>query len=179
MVLATAAAAMAVAYPGISAAATAQELSRDSRLALDRLYALHPETRQWAKAARAIIVFPEILKAGFVFGGQGGDGAMFEKGKVVGFYRAAAGSFGLQAGAQKFSYALFLMTPKAIESVRSANGWSIGTGPSVVLIDEGAAKAMTTTTMHKDVYAFVYGQKGLMGGIDIEGSKITQIHPKA
>lgn len=179
MTLATAAAMMALAQPGVSAAATAQELTRNSRLALDRLFALHPQTRQWAKAARAIIVFPEIVKAGFIVGGQGGDGAMFEKGTVVGFYRSAAGSVGLQAGGQTFSYALFLMNQKALDYVKSSNGWSIGTGPSVVVVDEGAAKALTSTTMRKDVYAVVYGQKGLMAGVSLEGSKITPIHPKA
>lgn len=179
LTLATAAAMMALGRPGVSVAATAQELTRNSHLALDRLFALRPQSRQWAKGAKAIIVFPEIIKAGFVFGGQGGDGAMFERGKVTGFYRTAAGSFGLQAGAQKFSYALFLMNQKALDYVKSTDGWSIGTGPSVVLIDEGAAKALTTTTMRKDVYAVVYGQEGLMAGLSLEGSKITKIHPKA
>jgi lipid-binding SYLF domain-containing protein len=179
LTLAAAAAMVALARPGESAAATAQELARNSHLALDRLFALRPQTRAWAKQAKAIIVFPEIIKAGFMFGGQGGDGAMFEKGKVTGFFRTAAASFGLQAGAQKFSYALFLMNQKALDYVKSTDGWSIGTGPSVVLVDEGAAKALTTTTMRKDVYAMVYGQQGLMAGLSLEGSKITKIHPKA
>ena len=179
LTLATAVAMMALVRAGDSAAATAQQLAQDSRLALDRLFALRPQSRQWAKAARAIIVFPEIIKAGFVFGGQGGDGAMLEKGKVVGFYRTAAGSFGLQAGAEKFSYALFLMNQKAVDYVKSTDGWSIGAGPSVVLIDEGAAKALTTTTMRSDVYAVIFGQQGLMAGLNLEGSKISRIHPKA
>jgi lipid-binding SYLF domain-containing protein len=179
LTLATAAAMMALGSPGASFAATAQELTRNSHLALDRLFALHPQTRQWAKQAKAILVFPEIIKAGFLVGGQGGDGALFERGKVVGFYRTAAGSFGLQAGGQKFSYAMFLMNQKAVDYLKSSDGWSIGTGPTVVVVDEGAAKALTTTTMRKDVYAVVYGQEGLMAGISLEGSKITPIHPKA
>lgn len=178
LILAAAATAFA-AQPGVSVAATAQELTQNSRLALDRLYALHPKTREWAKSARAILVFPEIVKAGLVVGGQGGEGAMFEHGKVVGFYRSAAGSLGLQAGAQKFSYALFFMNQKALDYVKASDGWSIGAGPSVVIVDEGAAKSLTTTTMKKDIYAIVFGQKGLMAGIGLEGSKITKIHPKA
>jgi len=179
LTLATAAAMMALARPGVSAAATAEELSSNSHLALDRLFALRPEARQWATKARAILVFPEIVKAGFMVGAQGGDGALIEKGKVVGFYRIAAGSFGLQAGAQKFSYALFFMTQQALDYLKSSNGWSIGSGPSVVVLDEGAAKSMNTTTMRKDVYAVPFGQKGLMAGLGLEGSKITPIHPKA
>jgi len=177
LILAAAATAF-VARPGVSQAATAEELARDSRLALDRLYAVRPEARQWGQTARAILVFPEIVKAGFMVGGQGGDGALLEKNKVVGFFRIAAASFGLQAGAQKFSYVQFFMTQKALDYAKSSDGWSIGSGPSVVLIDEGAAKSMNTTTMRKDIYAVAFGQKGLMGGLGLEGTKITRIHPK-
>lgn len=179
LTLATAAAMMALAHPGAAAAATAEELASNSRLGLDRLYALRPEARGWAQSARAILVFPEIVKAGFMVGGQGGEGALFERGKVTGFYRIAAASFGFQAGAQKFSYALFFMTQGALDYLKSSNGWSIGSGPSVVVVDEGAAKSMNTTTMRKDVYAVPFGQKGLMAGLGLEGSKITPIHPKA
>lgn len=178
LILAAAATAFA-ARPGVSAAATAQELSQNSRLALDRLYALHPKTRDWAKEAKAVLVFPEIVKAGFMVGGQGGDGALFVHGKVAGFFRTGSASFGLQAGAQKFSYALFFMTDKAVDYVKTNDGWSIGSGPSFVLVDAGMAKNLNNTTMRKDIYGIVWGQKGLMAGIGLEGSKISRIHPKA
>jgi len=160
-------------------AASASELSSTARAALKKLYAANPSTKTLGNKATAILVFPKIVKAGFMVGAQGGDGALIEKGKVVGFYRIAAGSFGLQAGAQKFSYALFFMTQQALDYLKSSNGWSIGSGPSVVVLDEGAAKSMNTTTMRKDVYAVPFGQKGLMAGLGLEGSKITPIHPKA
>jgi lipid-binding SYLF domain-containing protein len=159
-------------------AATASELAQDARTALARLYAAKPETKAWGRQARAVLVFPSIVKAGFLVGGQGGEGAMLVNDKAVGFYRIAAGSFGLQAGAQRFSYIMFFMTQAAVDYAKSSSGWSVGSGPSVVMVDEGAAKSMNTTTMRKDIYAVIFGQHGLMAGMGLEGSKISRITPK-
>ena len=176
MLLATA----ALAAPKASRAASATELATESRLALDNLYAVRPEARGWGRDAKAILVFPKITKAGIVMvGGQTGDGALFVNNEPIGFFRIFAGSFGLQLGAQKFSYAMFFMTQKAVDHAKSSEGWSIGSGPSVVLIDEGKAKSMNTTTMRKDIYAVAWGQQGLMAGLGLEGSKISRIHPDA
>ena len=171
-------AAAALARPGLAAAATARELAKEGRLALDNLFAVRPESRAWAKTAKAIMVFPRITKAAVLVGGQGGDGVLFVKDRAIAFYRIAAGSFGLQFGAQKFSYAMFLMTQKAVDYAKESEGWAFGSGPSVALIDEGAAVNLNTTTMRKDIYAVAWGQEGLMAGIDLEGSKITKIHPE-
>ncbi|MGH7895564.1 MAG: YSC84-related protein, partial [Candidatus Binatia bacterium] len=122
--------------------------------------------------------FPSILKAGFIFGGQGGDGAMFKGGKIVGYYRTLAASYGFQAGVQSFGYALFFMTDSALDYLAKSEGWEIGTGPSLVIVDEGFAKSLTSTNLTQDVYAFIFDQKGLMAGISIQGSKITRIHPR-
>ena len=86
-------------------------------------------------------------------------------------------TFGFQAGVQTFSYALFFITDSALAYLSKSNGWAIGTGPSVVVVDEGFAKTLNTTTLSQDVYAMPFGQKGLMAGLGLEGSKITQIHP--
>lgn len=169
----------ALAPPAVGAAATATELSRDSRLALDNLYAKKPKTREWGKSARAILVFPKIVKAGVLIGGMGGDGALLVKNQPTAFYRIAAGSIGLELGAQAFSYAMFFMTAEALDYVKRNEGWSVGAGPTVAFVDEGAADSLTTTTMQKDIYAVAYGQRGLMAGVSLEGSKITRIRPKA
>jgi lipid-binding SYLF domain-containing protein len=174
-------AASALARPDISAAAaTASELASASRLALDQLYGRRPEARAWGRDAKAILVFPKITKAGVVMvGGQTGDGALLVRGDPIAFYRIFAGSFGLQLGAQTFSYAMFFMTQKAVDYARESEGWAVGSGPSVVMIDEGKAKNMNTTTMRDDIYAVAWGQQGLMAGLGLEGSKISKIHPKA
>lgn len=158
-------------------AADTVQIERDSRQALSDLYAATPAAKDLGAKAKAILVFPSILKAGLIIGGQGGNGALFVNGKVVGYYNTAAASYGLQAGAQEFAYAMFLMTDAAIASVKESDGWEVGVGPTIVVVDEGAAKSLTTTTAKDDVYAFIYGQKGLMAGLGIQGSKITKLEP--
>ena len=128
-------------------------------------------------SAKAILVFPKIIKAGLLIGGQSGDGALRMGGKTVGYYNLSAASFGLQAGGQTFSYALFFMTDSALDYLQKSDGWSIGSGPSVVVVDKGAAASMTSTSITQDVYAVPFGQRGLMAGLGLEGSKITHIHP--
>jgi lipid-binding SYLF domain-containing protein len=156
-------------------AATAAELNASGNAALSRLYAHSSKAAKLGRSASAILVFPKIVKAGFVVGGQGGEGVLLVRGQPTGYYKIGAVSFGLQAGGQSFSYALFLMNDKAVAYLNRHDGWSIGSGPSVVVIDKGAAMSATTTTLKKDVYAFPFGQKGLMAGIGLEGSKIKPI----
>ena len=160
-------------------AASAGTISADARAALSRLYKSNPSARMLGQKAKAILVFPHILKAGFMFGGQGGDGAMFKGGKTTAYYRSVAASYGFQAGIQEFSYAFFFMNESALQYLDKSDGWEIGSGPSLVVVDEGFGKSLTSTTLTQDVYAYIYGQKGLMGGIGIQGSKITRIHPGA
>jgi lipid-binding SYLF domain-containing protein len=156
-------------------AATAAELNANGNAALNRLYAQSDRARRYARDAHAILVFPKIVKAGFLVGGQGGEGVLFVRGKPTAYYKIGAVSYGLQAGGQSFSYALFLMNDKAITYLNKSDGWAIGSGPSVVVVDKGAAASTTSTTLAKDVYAFPFGQKGLMAGLGLEGSKITRI----
>jgi lipid-binding SYLF domain-containing protein len=158
-------------------AASASEIRSEANAALQSLYKSVPGTRELGAKARGILVFPKILKAGFIVGAQGGDGAMFKGGKTVGYYRTLAGSYGFQAGVQSFGYALFFMSDDALKYVDKTDGWEVGTGPSLVVADEGFGKSFSTTTLQKGVYAFIFDQKGLMGGIGVQGSKITRIHP--
>jgi lipid-binding SYLF domain-containing protein len=157
-------------------AATAAQLSADGSAALNRLYAQSDRARRYSRDARAILVFPKIVKAGFMIGGQGGEGVLFVQGRPTAYYKIGAASFGLQAGGQSFSYALFLMNDSALNYLNKSDGWAIGSGPSVVIVDKGAAMSTTSTTVAKDVYAFPFGQKGLMAGLGLEGSKITRIN---
>ena len=158
-------------------AAGAKQISHDARVALDMLCKKNQAARLLRKEAHAILVFPAIYKAGFMVGASGGDGAMFKGDKTVGYYRSVAASYGLQAGVQKFSYALFFMNDAALAYLDKSEGWEIGVGPSIVVVDAGVGKTLTTTTGRSDVYAFIFGQKGLMAGIGIQGSKVTRITP--
>ena len=158
-------------------AASASKINAGVSAALNKLYASNPSANILAEKAKGVLVFPSILKAGFIFGAQGGDGAMFKGGKTVGYYRTLAASYGFQAGIQEFGYALFFMTDSGLDYLAKSAGWEIGTGPSLVIVDEGFAKSMSRTTLTQDVYAYIFDQKGLMAGIGIQGSKITRIHP--
>jgi lipid-binding SYLF domain-containing protein len=159
-------------------AASAKEITQNARKALDVLCQKEGSAKLLRTEARAILVFPSIYKAGFIVGGQGGDGALFKANKTVGYYRSVAASYGLQAGAQKFGYALFFMNNDALAYLDKSDGWEIGVGPSIVVVDTGVGKTLTTTTGRSDVYAFIFSQKGLMAGLGIQGSKITKISPR-
>ena len=156
----------------------AAELARESQAALQQLYTAAPLAKQLGTKALAILVFPEVSKAGLGIGGQYGEGALLKKGTAVAYYKTTGASFGLQAGAQKYGYAMLLMNAKALEQLDNAKGFEVGVGPSVVLVDEGMAKTATTSTLKEDIYAFVFGQKGLMAGLGIQGNKISKITPK-
>jgi lipid-binding SYLF domain-containing protein len=110
-----------------------------------------------------------------MFGGQYGDGTLFKGGKAVAHYNSVAGSWGLQAGVQVYGYALFLMNDSALTYLDNSDGWEVGVGPSVVVVDAGVGKSLTTTTGRSDVYAFIFDQQGLMAGIGIQGAKITKL----
>jgi lipid-binding SYLF domain-containing protein len=158
-------------------AASASEINRDVTAALASLYQTTPGAKALASKAKGILVFPNIVKAGLIVGGQYGDGALRKKGKTVGYYRSIAGSFGLQAGVQSFGYALLFMDDASLRYLEESDGWEIGTGPSVVILDKGFARNMSSTTLQKGVYAFIFDQKGLMAGLGLQGSKITRITP--
>ena len=163
--------------PQQTLAADTAKIETESRAALEELYKTVPAAGKIAETAEAVLVFPSILKAGLIIGGQGGNGALFVDGKVEGYYNIAAVSYGLQAGAQQFGYAMFLMTDAAREYLDKSEGWEVGVGPSIVVVDDGLGKSLTSTTAKDDVYAFIFGQSGLMAGLGVQGSKITKLDP--
>ena len=151
-------------------------LEQQARAALNTLHETTPQTKQLQ--AHAILVFPNILKAGLMVGSSGGNGVLFTPdGHVQSYYNTTSLSYGLQAGAQSYSQVMFLMTPKALEYLNSSSGWSVGVGPSIVVMDTSMAKDISTTTTRSDVYAFIFGQQGLMGGVGVQGQKITRLEP--
>ena len=155
----------------------AAELTKNSQAALAALYKKVPAAKALGAKAHAILVFPKVTKAGLGIGGQHGDGALFKDGKTVGYYSTSGASFGLQAGGQTYGYAMFFMNEQALQQLDVANGFEVGVGPTVVVMDEGKAKSTTTTTMNDDIYAFIFSQKGLMGGLGIQGNNIRKIDP--
>jgi lipid-binding SYLF domain-containing protein len=156
-------------------AASGHVLDQDAQAALDSLYANNPGARTLGEKALGVLVFPSVTRAGFILGAQGGDGVLFEKGKITGYYNTGALSVGLQAGVQAYGYALFFLTKEDMQYLKNKNGWSLGVGPTIVVADAGAGKDASTLTGQKGVYGFIFDQKGLMAGMGLVGQKITKL----
>src|SRR5262245_16274178 len=152
-----------------------QSRENEAKATLNALYETSAAARALGARAKAILVFPEIRKGGFILGGQFGEGVLLKNDKIVARYEVDGFLVGLEAGAQKFAYAMFFMSDAALEQMRAAHGLEIGTDPNIVVVDDGTAKQLTTGTAPADVYAYVFSQKGLMGGISLQGLKFTEI----
>jgi len=171
--------ALALLVAGVAAAADNATIDKEVKTALSTLYGKEPGAKALGEKAKAILIFPTVRKAGFVIGGQYGEGALLKKGKTAGYYTTTALSVGFEAGAQSFGYALFFMTDEALSKFEKADGFEIGAEANVVFVDSGAAAGAGTTTATAPVYGFVYGQKGLMAGVSLQGTKVTKKEPEA
>lgn len=176
--LTIAAAAAFVLMPGSSIAGTAAEIDSDVDKALASLYGQMPEAKELGETSKAVLVFPRIIKGGLFFvGGSGGEGALRVNGKTDGYYSSIAVSYGLQLGVQWFGYAMFFRTDEALGYLDKSDGWEVGTAPSVVMVDKGAATGFSSSSLKDDIYVFFFEQKGLMAGLGLQGTKITKFTP--
>ncbi len=171
-----------VTFGSLSAAAQDRTaLDNDVHAAIAQLLETSPAAKRLAPSAKGALVFPNVVKAGFLVGVLYGDGALVRAKQgggyyIASYYNMAAASYGFQAGVQSFGYVMALMTDAAVENVETSHGWELGVGPSVVIVDAGMAKTLTTETAKSDVYAFTFGQKGLMAGMGLQGTKITRMN---
>lgn len=158
-------------------AASALQLQSDSNAALEKLYSVNPKTRDLGQKAYAILVFPTVIRAGVLMAGfERGDGVLFVKGKVDGYYNTSSLCPGLQAGAQTYSYALFFMTPDDLKDLKKSGGLNLGAAPGLTVADKGVAGGASLYTL-QGIKAFVFGQKGLMANIGFKATKISQYTP--
>ena len=162
-------------FNSASAASTKDELNTEATQALQKLTKTNPVAADLARKAKAVLIFPNIVKAGLVFGGAYGEGVLSKDNKIEAYYNSITASWGLQAGAQSYGYAMFLMTEKAMQYVNETRGWEMGVGPTVVVVNEGVAKNLSSSTLKEDAYAFIFDQQGLMAGVSLEGTKITKV----
>lgn len=155
--------------------ADARKIENKSRSAIERLYRSNPKARTLANHAEGVLVFPDIVKGGLVLGGAYGDGALYQRNRPTGYYRSISASYGLQAGLQKYGYALFLMDDEAMRSLNRTGGWEIGSAPNLTVLDKGISGSVSTTTLKKGTYAVFFDQKGLMAGLGLQGTKVTRL----
>jgi len=156
-------------------AASAAEIDAKVDQALATLMEESEIARSVSERAVAVLVFPNIVKAGFGLGGQYGEGALRQDGETVGYYNIAGGSFGWQIGAQSFAQAMFFMNQEALDLFEANKGFEIGADANVALANEGLDYDVTSSDIQDNFISFVFGQQGLMAGVTIKGSKITQV----
>ncbi len=159
-------------------AATKKEINASVDVALDRFVKDVKGGEEFLKAAKGVLVMPRVMQAGFIVGGKYGDGALRIGGKSVGYYNLAAGSVGLQIGAQESNILLCFMDEAVLNKFKASKGWQVGVDGSVVLVNMGAGGSVDTTKLKEPIVGFVYGQQGLMADISLEGLKFTKINPK-
>jgi lipid-binding SYLF domain-containing protein len=163
---------------GFAASAPAAKIDRDATKALAELYAKVPKAKELGKKAKGILIFPAIVKAGLIVGAQYGDGVLRRNGKTVSYHNTVSVSYGFQAGIQKFAYAMFFMSEPALKYLNKSGGWEVGTAPNITIVDKGLAGGFSTSTLQNAIYVFYFSQKGLMGGLGLQATKITKIDPK-
>lgn len=161
--------------PAQSHAETAKEIDVSVSVALERFHKEVEGAEVFAKAAKGMLVLPNVIKAGFFIGGEYGEGALLVGGKTVDYYSIAAGSVGLQIGAQKKNLIIAFMTDKALDKFRKSSGWEAGVDGNIALIDSGGGKSVDTTTIKAPIAAFIFDVKGLMADISLKGSKFTKL----
>jgi len=159
-----------------SYAATAKEIDVSVDVALERFQKEVPGANEFLQSAKGVLVFPSVYKAGFVIGGEYGEGALRIDGKTVDYYSTVAGSWGLQLGAQKKTVILVFMQNEALKKFRNSEGWKAGVDGSVALITVGVEGSIDTTKIKDPIVGFVFGQKGLMYNLTLEGSKYTKLN---
>lgn len=158
----------------VSHGATAKEIEASVDAAL-RLFNQVKGGKELLQKAKGVLVLPGVFKAGFIFGGEYGEGALRIGGKTVDYYSIAAGSFGLQIGGQAKNVIICFMEEEALKKFRASAGWKAGADGSAVAVQAGAGASVDTTQINAPIVSVIFGQKGLMANATIEGAKLTKI----
>jgi lipid-binding SYLF domain-containing protein len=166
---------MTISSPQVSRAATAQEIDVSVNVALDRFRNEIAGAREYLKNAKGVLVIPNVIRVGFFLGGEYGEGSLLVGGKTVDYYSITSGSFGLQFGAQSKNIVVVFMDQDALNQFRDSLGWRAGVDGSIVFIDSGAGANGNTDNVRDPVVGFVFGLKGLMANISLEGAKFTKL----
>ena len=156
-------------------AAKRQSSDASGDATLSRMYSTVKGSRELVAKSRGVLVFPEVIQAGFIVGGQSGNGALRVGGSTVGYYNTSSLSVGLQAGAQSKAIVFLFMTQQALDEFRGSDGWAAGAGASVALVKMGANGAVDSNTATAPIQVVVLTNAGLMGDVSINGTKVTKL----
>lgn len=168
-----------VALTSSAASFAATETQIDTRVSETLLYfnSINPENRVLGDKAAGVLVFPRVTKGGIGVGAEFGEGVLQVNGKTVGYYSVGAASVGLTLGLAKHSEIIMFMTQDSLNKFTSSNGWSIGADAGITVVSGGASGTYDTQTQQKPILGFVFAEKGLIGDLSFEGSKISKINP--
>ncbi len=155
--------------------ASADKLNRESDKALQVFKEEISGADIFLSQAAGYLVFPRVIKVGIGIGGETGEGVLRVGGSTVGYYRTSSGSVGFQLGAQSKSIVIAFLTREALDKFKNSNGWKVGVDGSVALIDVGGGKTIDTDNVRDPVVGFIFGSKGLMYNLTLEGSKFTKL----
>jgi lipid-binding SYLF domain-containing protein len=161
--------------PVLSYAATAKEIDASVNASLDRFVKEVKGAKQFLDTAKGVLIIPKVIQGAVVVGAEYGEGALRIGGKTVGYYNIASGSLGAQIGGQEKDIILVFMSNAALKKFRTSKNWQAGVDAKVTLVNVGVDESLDTTKFKQSVLGFVFGQKGLMAGATIEGSKITKL----
>jgi lipid-binding SYLF domain-containing protein len=161
----------------VSYAKTKGEINASVNAAITKFKNKVKGANEYLKIAKGVLVMPNVTKAGFIVGGQYGQGALKVGGKTVGYYSLAAGSIGWQIGAEKYDMIIIFTTAEALKKFRTSKGWEAGADAEVTMIDAGVNAPVGTLVSQHPVLGFVTDQRGLMAGVSVKGAKFTKIHP--
>ena len=157
-------------------AETATQINEKADKAL-AIFKQKPGAEKFLSEVHGYVVFPSVIKGGFIFGGEYGEGVLRVNGESAAYYSIASGSFGLQVGAQKASYLIAFASQKALEHFRNSSGWEAGVDGGITVVDWGVGKDIASLSFEKPIYAFIFNAKGFMGSASLEGTKFTKMHP--
>jgi len=159
----------------VAQAATAREIDVSVEVALERFKSEVKGANEFLANAKGVLVIPNVIRVGFGLGGEYGEGALIVEGKTVDYYSTAAGSFGFQIGAQSKNIVIIFMEENSLAKFRNSLGWRAGIDGSVVIVDTGAGSSVDTDNIKDPIVGFVFGLKGLMFNLSLEGSKFTKL----
>ena len=159
-----------------SIAASKIEIDASVSTALKNWEAINPNHRELESKAAGMLVFPHITKGGVGIAGEHGEGVLQVGDQTVGYYSLSSASVGVTLGIAQHSEIILFMTQQALDKFRNSKGWSIGADTGVALVKAGAGGKYDSETLKKPIIAFVFGEKGLIADISLEGSKINSIN---
>jgi lipid-binding SYLF domain-containing protein len=173
------AAVMLVGFAAESAwAKTAKEINASVNACLERFYKQVKGGKEMAGKAAGVLVMPGVIKAGFIVGGEYGEGALRIGGKTASYYNLASGSVGFQIGGEAKDFVILFMTEEALKQFRASKGWEAGVDGNVALVNIGGGERVDFTKINDPIVGFVFDVKGLMADISLKGAKFTKITPK-